>query len=54
MATLQIRDFPDPLDQMLQLRARQHHRSLNRQALRSLRKNRLNRRVSPTSASWAG
>jgi len=26
MATLQIRDLPDPLHQMLQLRARQHRR----------------------------
>ena len=32
MATLQIRDLPDPLHQMLQLRARQHHRSLSQQA----------------------
>jgi hypothetical protein len=32
MASLQIRDLPGPLHQMLQLRARQHHRSLNQQA----------------------
>jgi plasmid stability protein len=36
MATLQIRDLPDPLHQMLQLRARQHHRSLSQQALSDL------------------
>jgi len=36
LATLQIRDLPDPLHQMLQLRARQHHRSLNQQALSDL------------------
>lgn len=33
MATLQIRDCPDPLHQLLQLRARQNHRSLSQQAL---------------------
>ena len=33
MATLQIRDLPDPLHQQLQLRARRHHRSLSQQAL---------------------
>jgi plasmid stability protein len=36
MATLQIRDLPDPLHQQLQLRARQHHRSLSQQALSDL------------------
>jgi len=36
MATLQIRDLPDPLHQMLQLRARKHHRSLSQQALSDL------------------
>ncbi|MCT0217068.1 hypothetical protein KQ298_12145 [Synechococcus sp. CS-1330] len=36
MATLQIRDLPDPLHQLLQLRARQHHRSLSQQALSDL------------------
>ena len=36
MATLQIRDLPDPLHQMLQLRARQHRRSLSQQALSDL------------------
>jgi hypothetical protein len=36
MASLQIRDLPGPLHQMLQLRARQHHRSLNQQALSDL------------------
>jgi plasmid stability protein len=36
MATLQIRDFPDPLHQLLQLRARRHHRSLSQQALSDL------------------
>ena len=36
MAILQIRDLPDPLHQMLQLRARQHHRSLSQQALSDL------------------
>ena len=35
-ASLQIRDLPGPLHQMLQLRARQHHRSLNQQALSDL------------------
>ena len=36
MASLQIPDLPGPLHQMLQLRARQHHRSLNQQALSDL------------------
>ena len=36
MATLQIRDLPDPLHQLLQLRARSHHRSLSQQALSDL------------------
>jgi plasmid stability protein len=36
MATLQIRDLPDPLHQQMQLRARQHHRSLSQQALSDL------------------
>lgn len=36
MANLQIRDLPGPLHQMLQLRARQHYRSLNQQALSDL------------------
>lgn len=36
MATLQIRDMPDPLHQLLQQRARQHHRSLSQQALSDL------------------
>ena len=36
MATLQIRDLPDPLHQLLQLRARRHHRSLSQQALADL------------------
>ena len=36
MATLQIRDIPDPLHQLLQLRARRHHRSLSQQALNDL------------------
>ena len=36
MATLQIRDLPDPLHQLLQLRARRHHRSLSQQALSDL------------------
>ncbi len=36
MATLQIRDLPDPLHQHLQLRARRHHRSLSQQALSDL------------------
>ncbi len=36
MATLQIRDLPDPLHQQLQLRARRHHRSLSQQALSDL------------------
>ncbi len=33
MATLQIRDLPDPLHRVLQLRARRSHRSLSQQAL---------------------
>ena len=33
VATLQIRDCPDPLHQLLQLRARHNHRSLSQQAL---------------------
>ena len=36
VATLQIRDLPDPLHQQLQLRARRHHRSLSQQALSDL------------------
>jgi plasmid stability protein len=36
MATLQIRDVPDPLHHLLQIRARQHRRSLSQQALRDL------------------
>lgn len=36
MATLQIRDLPDPLKQLLQLRARRHHHSLTQQALSDL------------------
>ena len=36
MATLQIRDLPDPLHQILQLRARRHRRSLSQQALSDL------------------
>ncbi len=36
VATLQIRDLPDPLHQLLQLRARRHHRSLSQQALSDL------------------
>lgn len=36
MATLQIRDLPDPLHQILQLRARRNRRSLNQQALSDL------------------
>ena len=36
MATLQIRDVPDPLHQLLQIRARQHRRSLSQQALSDL------------------
>ena len=36
MATLQIRDLPDPLHQLLQLRARRSHRSLSQQALMDL------------------
>ena len=36
MATLQIRDLPDPLHQLLQMRARRHHRSLSQQALSDL------------------
>ena len=36
MATLQIRDLPDPLHQLLQMRARRHHRSLTQQALSDL------------------
>jgi plasmid stability protein len=33
MASLQIRDIPEPLHRQLQLRARRHHRSLAQQAL---------------------
>lgn len=33
MPSLQIRDCPEPLHQLLQLRARHHHRSLSQQAL---------------------
>ncbi len=36
MATLQIRDLPDPLHQLLQLQARRNHRSLSQQALSDL------------------
>lgn len=36
MATLQIRDLPDPLHQILQLRARRNRRSLSQQALSDL------------------
>ena len=36
MASLQIRNMPDPLHQLLQLRARRHHRSLSKQALNDL------------------
>lgn len=36
MATLQIHDLPDPLNQLLQLRARRHHHSLIQQALSDL------------------
>jgi plasmid stability protein len=36
MATLQIRDLPDPLHQILQLRARRYRRSLSQQALSDL------------------
>jgi plasmid stability protein len=36
MATLQIRNLPDPLHQLLQLRARRNHRSLSQQALADL------------------
>jgi len=36
MAILQIRDLPDPLHQLLQLRARRNHRSLSQQALSDL------------------
>ncbi|MCS5694083.1 hypothetical protein NZK33_19185 [Cyanobium sp. FGCU-6] len=36
MAALQIRDLPDPLHQLLQLRARRQHRSLSQQALADL------------------
>jgi plasmid stability protein len=36
MATLQIRNLPDPLHQLLQLRARRNHRSLSQQALEDL------------------
>ena len=36
MSSLEIRDLPGSLHQMLQLRARQHHRSLNQQALSDL------------------
>jgi plasmid stability protein len=38
MATLQILDFPDPLHQMLQLRARRNRRSLSQQALSDLQR----------------
>jgi plasmid stability protein len=38
IATLQIRDLPDPLHQLLQLRARRYHRSLSQQALVDLQK----------------
>ena len=36
MPSLQIRKMPDPLRQLLQLRARQHRRSLSQQALNDL------------------
>ena len=36
MPSLQIRDMPDPLHQLLQQRARRHHRSLSQQALNGL------------------
>jgi plasmid stability protein len=36
MATLQIRDLPDPLHQMMLLMARQHRSSLSQQALSDL------------------
>ena len=36
MATLQIRDLPDPLHQILQLRSRRNRRSLSQQALSDL------------------
>jgi plasmid stability protein len=36
MPSLQIRDCPEPLHQLLQLRARRHHRSLSQQALMDL------------------
>jgi plasmid stability protein len=36
VATLQIRDLPDPLHQQLQQRARRQHRSLSQQALSDL------------------
>lgn len=36
MASLQIRDIPEPLHQLLQRRARQHNRSLSQQALTDL------------------
>jgi plasmid stability protein len=36
MATLQIRDLPDPLHQILQLRAGPNRRSLSQQALSDL------------------
>jgi plasmid stability protein len=36
MATLQIRNLPDPLHQLLQLRARRNHRSMSQQALADL------------------
>ena len=36
MASLQIRDLPDPLHQLLQTRARAHRRSLAQQALHDL------------------
>jgi plasmid stability protein len=35
-ATFQIRNIPDPLHQLLQIRAPQHHRSLSLQALKNL------------------
>jgi plasmid stability protein len=37
VATLQIRDLPDPLHHLLQLRARRAHRSLSQQALMDLK-----------------
>ncbi len=33
MSSLQIRDMPEPLHQLLQQRARRHNRSLSQQAL---------------------